>query len=90
MPTKSGAGLGVPVLVALRGGRNTRGGTIVVGAINLGGAIKMIPNAIRIADALDARLGPLPASHLPDELGPTSESSSTRTGRMPFSRRSLE
>jgi predicted ATP-dependent Lon-type protease len=44
---KSGAGLGVPVLVALCGGllgRNTRGGTIVVGALNLGGSIEMIPN----------------------------------------------
>jgi len=36
---KSGEGLGLPVLVALCGallGRNTRGGTIVVGALNLG------------------------------------------------------
>lgn len=50
---KTGAGLGVPVLVALCGallGRNTRGGTIVVGALNLGGSIEMIPNAIRIAE----------------------------------------
>ena len=39
---KGGGGLGVPVLVALCGsllGRNTRGGTIVVGALNLGGSI---------------------------------------------------
>ena len=50
---KSGAGLGVPVLVALCGallGRNTRGGTIVVGALNLGGSIEMVPNAVRIAE----------------------------------------
>src|SRR5690606_36578138 len=50
---KSGEGLGVPVLVALCGavlGRNTRGGTIVVGALNLGGSIEMIPNAVRIAE----------------------------------------
>lgn len=50
---KAGAGLGVPVLVAMCGGllgRNTRGGTIVVGALNLGGSIEMIPNAVRIAE----------------------------------------
>lgn len=50
---KSGASLGVPVLVALCGaflGRNTRGGTIVVGALNLHGSIEMIPNTIRIAE----------------------------------------
>jgi ATP-dependent Lon protease len=50
---KSGGGLGVPVLVALCGsllGRNTRGGTIVAGALNLGGSIEMIPNAVRVAE----------------------------------------
>ena len=50
---KSGSGLGLPVLVALCGallGRNTRGGTIVVGALNLGGSIEMLPNAVRIAE----------------------------------------
>ena len=31
-------------------GRNTRGGTIVAGALNLGGSIEMVPNAIRIAE----------------------------------------
>jgi predicted ATP-dependent Lon-type protease len=44
---------GIPVLVALCGsvlGRNTKGGTIVVGALNLGGPIEMIPNAVRIAE----------------------------------------
>jgi hypothetical protein len=30
--------------------RNTRGGTIVVGALNLGGSIEMLPNAVRIAE----------------------------------------
>jgi predicted ATP-dependent Lon-type protease len=43
----------LPVVVALCGGllgRNTRGGTIVVGAFNLGGSIEMIPNAARIAE----------------------------------------
>jgi len=45
--------LGLPVLVALCGallGKNTRGGTILVGALNLGGSIDMIPNAERIAE----------------------------------------
>jgi ATP-dependent Lon protease len=77
---KSGAGLGVPVLVALCGGllgRNTRGGTIVVGALNLGGSIEMIPNAVRIAElAIDKQaqtlLMPVSArrqlNDLPDEL----------------------
>jgi ATP-dependent Lon protease len=50
---KTGAGLGLPVLVALCGsllGRNTRGGTIIVGALNLGGSIELIPNAASIAE----------------------------------------
>ena len=50
---KAGAGLGMPVLVALCGallGRNTRGGTIIVGALALGGSIEMMPNAVRIAE----------------------------------------
>ena len=50
---KSGLGVGLPVLVALAGallGRNTRGGTIVVGALNLGGAIELVPNAVAIAE----------------------------------------
>lgn len=77
---KSGAGLGVPILVALCGGllgRNTRGGTIVVGALNLGGSIEMIPNAVSIAElAIDKQaetlLMPVSArrqlNDLPDEL----------------------
>jgi ATP-dependent Lon protease len=77
---KSGAGLGVPVLVALCGallGRNTRGGTIIVGALNLGGSIEMIPSAVRIAElAVDKQaqtlLMPVAArrqlNDLPDEL----------------------
>ena len=77
---KAGAGLGVPVVVALCGallGRNTRGGTIVVGALNLGGSIEMIPNAVRIAElAVDKQaqtlLMPVAArrqlNDLPDEL----------------------
>lgn len=50
---KSGGGLGLPVLVALCGsllGKNTRGGTIIVGGLSLGGSIDMIPNATRIAE----------------------------------------
>ena len=50
---RSGAGLGLPVMVALVGGlldRNTRGSTIVVGSLNLGGSVEMIPNAIAIAE----------------------------------------
>jgi len=50
---KSGTGLGLPILVALCGsllGRNTRGGTIVVGSLNLGGSIEMVPNPVRIAE----------------------------------------
>ena len=31
-------------------GRNTRGGTIVVGSLNLGGSIEMVPNPVRIAE----------------------------------------
>jgi ATP-dependent Lon protease len=77
---KTGVGLGLPVLVALCGallGRNTRGGTIVVGALNLGGSIEMIPNAVRIAElAVDKQaqtlLMPVAArrqlNDLPDEL----------------------
>jgi ATP-dependent Lon protease len=76
---KSGEGLGLPVLVALCGallGRNTRGGTIVVGALNLGGSIELIPNAVQIAElAVDKQaqtLMPVAArrqlNDLPDEL----------------------
>lgn len=50
---RNGAGLGLPVLVALVGGivnRNTRGGTILVGAMNLGGSIDNLPNAVAVAE----------------------------------------
>ncbi|HEX5370773.1 MAG TPA: BREX system Lon protease-like protein BrxL [Dehalococcoidia bacterium] len=50
---KTGNGLGLAVLVALCGsllGRNTRGGTIVVGSLNLGGSLEMVPNPVRIAE----------------------------------------
>jgi ATP-dependent Lon protease len=77
---KTGTGLGLPVLTALCGsllGKNTRGGTIVVGALNLGGSIEMIPNAVRIAElAVDKQaqtlLMPVAArrllNDLPDEM----------------------
>lgn len=77
---KSGAGLGLPVLVALCStlvNRNTRGGTILVGNLNLGGSIEPIPNAIRVAElAVDKHaqtlLMPVAArrqlNDLPDDL----------------------
>jgi len=77
---KTGTGVGLPVLVALCGallGRNTRGGTVVVGALNLGGSVEMIPNAVRVAElAIDKQaqtlLMPVSArrqlNDLPDEL----------------------
>jgi len=75
---KGGAGLGLPVLVALCGGllgRNTRGGTVVVGALNLGGSIEMIPNAVALAElAVDKQTLLMPVAarrqlnDLPDDL----------------------
>jgi ATP-dependent Lon protease len=77
---KTGAGLGLPVLVSLCGallGKNTRGGTIIVGALNLGGSIEPLHNALGIAElAVDKRaqtlLMPVAArrqlNDLPDEL----------------------
>lgn len=50
---RSGAGLGFPILVALVGSlleRNTRGSTIIVGSLNLGGSIEMLPNPVVIAE----------------------------------------
>lgn len=77
---KTGTGLGLPVLVAMVGGlleRNTRGGTIVVGPLNLGGSVEMLPNPVAIAElAIDKQAATLlmPVSarralnDLPDEL----------------------
>ncbi|MDQ2841002.1 MAG: protease Lon-related BREX system protein BrxL [Acidobacteriota bacterium] len=77
---RSGAGLGLPVLVAFCGsllGKNTRGGTIVVGSLNLGGSFEMLPNAVAIAElAVDKQaqklLVPVAArqqlNDLPDDL----------------------
>jgi ATP-dependent Lon protease len=50
---RSGTGLGLPVLVALTGAlleRNTKGGLIIVGSLNLGGSVELIPNAVAIAE----------------------------------------
>ena len=50
---KSGNGLGLAVLVAFAGSlleRNTKGGLIVVGQLNLGGSVEMIPNPVAIAE----------------------------------------
>jgi len=77
---RGGAGLGLPVLVALCGallGRNTRGGTIVVGPLNLGGSLDLLPNAVALAEiAVDKQaatlLMPVAArrqlNELPDDL----------------------
>jgi ATP-dependent Lon protease len=77
---RSGTGLGVPVLVALAGSlleRNTKGGLIVVGSLNLGGSVAMIANAVAIAEiAIEKQattlLMPIAARRqlfdLPDEL----------------------
>lgn len=77
---KTGGGLGVPVVAALCGamlGRNTRGGAIIAGALNLGGSIEMVPNAVQIAElAVDKQahtlLMPISARRqlhdLPDDL----------------------
>jgi ATP-dependent Lon protease len=77
---KTGGGVGLPVMVALCGsllGKNTRGGTIIVGTLNLGGSIEMVPNAVSIAElAIDKQaqtlLMPVSArrqlNELPDDL----------------------
>ena len=77
---RTGGGLGVPVIAALCGamlGRNTRGGTIIAGALNLGGSIETVPNAVQIAElAVDKQaqtlLMPVSARRqlhdLPDDL----------------------
>ncbi len=50
---RSGAGVGLPVLVAFVGGlleRSVRGGTIIAGSLNLGGSLDLIPNPVAIAE----------------------------------------
>jgi len=77
---KSGAGLGLPILVALVGAlqeRNTCAGTIIVGPMNLGGSMDLIPKPSEIAQlAVEKKASRLllPVSarrgldELPDEL----------------------
>ncbi len=77
---KTGSGLGLPVLLALVGAlleRNTRGGMIVVGQLNLGGSVELVPNPVAIAElAVEKKaatlLMPVAARRalmeLPDEL----------------------
>lgn len=50
---RSGHGLGLATLVALAGSileKNTKGGLIVVGQLNLGGSVEMIPNPVAVAE----------------------------------------
>lgn len=77
---KSGTGLGLPVLIALVGAlleRHTRGGTIIVGSLNLGGSVEPVANPVAIAElAVDKQattlLMPVTArralNELPDDL----------------------
>jgi ATP-dependent Lon protease len=77
---KNGAGLGVPILVAMTGAlleRNTKGGLIIVGPLNLGGSTELLPNAVALAEAaIDKRATTLllpissrkPLFELPDDL----------------------
>lgn len=77
---KTGAGLGLPVLIALAGAlleRSTRGGLIIVGSLNLGGSVEMLPNAcalveIAVEKQASVLLMPVAArrqlNDLPDEI----------------------
>ena len=77
---RSGAGLGLAVLLALTGAllqKNTQGGTIIVGSLNLGGSIELVPNAVALVElAVDKQatriLMPIAArrqlNDLPDEF----------------------
>jgi ATP-dependent Lon protease len=51
--SKSGNGMGMAVLMALCSAmleKNTKGGLVVVGSLNLGGSLDMIYNAVNIAE----------------------------------------
>jgi ATP-dependent Lon protease len=60
---KSGAGIGLPVLIALSGallGKSAKGGLVVVGPLNLGGSTELLPNAVELAEmAIDKQAGTL-------------------------------
>lgn len=72
--------MGLPVLVSMVGGlleRSTRGGTILVGPLNLGGSLELLQNPVAIAElAVDKQattiLMPVGArralNDLPDDL----------------------
>ncbi len=50
----SGAALGLPTLLALCGallGKSAKGGLIAVGALNLGGSVDPLPNAVSVVEA---------------------------------------
>ncbi len=50
---KNGSGVGLPVLIALASGlleRSVRGGLIIVGSLNLGGSVELVPNAISLVE----------------------------------------
>ena len=50
---KAGGGLGLAVLLSLCSGlleRSVKGGLIVVGSLNLGGSVEMVPNPVAIAE----------------------------------------
>lgn len=76
----SGHGVGLAVLTALCSGlieRSVKGGLIVVGALNLGGSVEMIPNPVAVAELAVEKgattlLMPIAARRqlfeLPDEL----------------------
>jgi ATP-dependent Lon protease len=56
---KTGAGLSLPALVTFCGallGKNTRGGAIIAGSLNLGGSVEILPNAAKVVElAVDKR-----------------------------------
>ena len=56
---KTGAGLSLSALIAFCGsllGKNTRGGAIVAGSLNLGGSVEILPNAAKVVElAIDKR-----------------------------------
>jgi ATP-dependent Lon protease len=77
---RSGVGLSLPVVIALSSAlleRSTKGALIIVGSLNLGGSIELLPNAVAIAEAAIEKqattlLMPVSArrqlNDLPDEL----------------------
>ncbi len=77
--SSNGGGLGLPVLIALVGtllNKNTKGGAIIVGSLNLGGSTELLPNAVALVElAIDKQavsiLMPIAArkqlNDLPDE-----------------------